>query len=899
LVLVRASSRRGLIQALGSLTEQAVQAQGGAPPVWTAGGGSLERLAVVAPRTELAARLKAVQARIVGDLPGRLSVPALGMHYGRGDLAGRMAFLFPGQGSQYPGMLRNWTGDLPTVRHWFDCLDAVHRRGGYPAPSELIYGLGANQPAQKQALMDIARGAQLGTVASLALWEVLWKLGLCPSLVLGHSNGEHAAVMGSYLGFRKREAICEWLYRTSRTGLALGEPPAPEGLAVVGALRREALNGLMAPFADRVFLAMDNCPNQLVVGGTRASLAELADCIQNAGGVNTTLPLQRAYHTPLFREWAEVLRKAYDMLPLSDPEVPVVSCRTGEVFCAEPASTRELMASQWTHTVHFRSTVLKLYSQGVNTFVEVGPNNRLSAFIEDTLRGHSHLAVSMAPEQLDVAGALCRLFAMLHAFGVPVDGRRLTGLIGNGAGHDAPASVPAYIAPQIELIDAGRASLQRAEALFQSSCAGPVAKGYTGALLGEMRTAGPRLAVQKHLSLESHVLVRDHCFGRWPGALAVLPFTLTWEVAAEAARCLGAPASIVLREARAGRWLALDGACLDLCISAVRGSGQVAVAIGDGTESSGPAFQVTASLAPASFVKPFSPPAAPIHEPSRWTVDRFYRDYAFHGPAYRALRRITAIGPGWIAADAVGCVSGPEARGGAWVLDPALLDCAGQLVAFWMLEYLGNAPDFGVFPYSVSEVRSFGPPAKRDDGVRIEAVMEQTGSHLTRADFLFRTATGRLLASLRGFSQRRIEMAPALADWVLRGNAVPFSTASGGGSKTIRRRLRISDWTGLLDNGGIWQRAVASLALNREEHNTWRSLSGRPLQQLEKLLSYLLVKEAVREATQRAGNRAPAYSEIALPDNASVAFDPDQDTLSVTLRPLPNEALVLSSAVCG
>jgi len=900
LLLLRAAHRRDLIAVLGGVIDQAGHTREALPAVMEAGTGQEERLALVSSRGELMARLQAARVRLNGNLPARLTVPGLGMFYGAGGNAGRVAFLFPGQGSQHPGMLRDWTAHMPGVRAWFDCLDTCHLRLGYAPPSELIYGPDSDLPAQKQALMDIGRGAQLGTVANLALWEVLNALGLKPDCVLGYSNGEHAAVMGSYLRLRQhRELICDWLCRTSRMGLALGEPPSPEGMVAVSGFRREALDAMLAPFARDVFLAMDNCPHQLVLAGRRRSLDQVVACVHSAGGICANLPLRRAYHTPWFESWAHVLRIAYDSLPLSAPNVPVVSCRNGEVLPADPMDAREAMASQWMSTIHFRNTILKLHAEGVNTFVEVGPDNKLTAFVEDTLRGHPHLAVSTAPPQRGYVECLCRLLAVLHAGGLPVNGHGLIGLLPSIPKPGAPAAEPRHVAAQHALIEATRASLERASVLFQGGSIGTAPSPVPGALLGQTQCSGLRLTAHKRFHREEHDLVRHHCLGRWPGALAVLPFTLTLELAAEAARTLGAPTAIILREARAHRWLALDHSMLNLRVLATRDVNTVNVTIEDDSGYPGPAFQVRADIipAPAAAPPPMLAPAGTA-SPRGWTVDRFYREYAFHGPAYRALRRVSLVGPDWISSEAVSCVSQHDA-GGSWVLDPAMLDCAGQLVAFWMLDYVGRKPTFGIFPYTVREVIAFGPPPKPGEPITIEGHVEQIEAQFTQANFDFRTSSGRPLASLRGFAQRLIELPAAVAGWLLHGAPVPFSTAGRGDSALVERWLCLGDWTGLLDSWGIWHRAVAHLALTANELAHWKSLAAKPETQLHWLLSRLLVKEAVREAAERGGDPVPAYPEITLPESPDMRIESKRGILSIAqkLETIRGYALACSTGI--
>jgi malonyl CoA-acyl carrier protein transacylase/NAD(P)-dependent dehydrogenase (short-subunit alcohol dehydrogenase family) len=399
-------------------------------------------------RRNSAPRLTLARSRLAALARPRLTIRNSGVYLGL-DAAPptprRIAFLFPGQGSQHVGMLHELYRRTPTVRGWLDALDAAYASVGRPRPSELIYGEEAQEAAAPAAaLFSMEQGAQLSTVANLALYELMGQLGIHGDALVGHSIGEHAAVLAAHAGHAAhRAAICAELCQLGRLSVGLEEPAIPEAMAAVSAFDRASLEALVARNPQQLFIAMDNCPHQQVLAGTRGAVDAALAAIVAAGGIGARLPFVRAYHTPLFGPRAEQLaawyrRTGLTPAPLHGFAPPVYSCLTGQPIPTAPADAARVMAQQWVAPVNFRSTVERLYAAGIDAFVEVGPDAKLTAFVEDILRGRPHLAVSMlgpaqaTPRDLAQIG---HMLAALFAHGAAVDtaryGRCVRGRLGD------------------------------------------------------------------------------------------------------------------------------------------------------------------------------------------------------------------------------------------------------------------------------------------------------------------------------------------------------------------------------------------------------------------------------------------------------------------------------------
>ncbi len=850
-----------------------------------------ERLALVADRSDLKSRLAQARTRVADFKGTRLVIRQQGLFFASGASPGRIAFLFPGQGSQYSGMLRGVTKRLASVRSWFAALDRAFARAGELPPSRLIEADGAVKENRLQ-LMNMEQGAQLGTVADLALFEVLSRLGIRADVMLGHSNGEHAAIIAAGAATASsRDELCDGFCRVGLIGRRAGLPPFEEGLIAVANLSRDHLNRLLAKRPGQVFLAMDNCPHQQVLGGYRASLTALAAEARGLGAICSDIPLSRAHHTPLFDDWSITLGEYYRTLQFTPPDTQIYSCATAGPFPDDPAACRQLMVRQWTSTVQFRATIEALYDRGVRTFVEVGPDAKLTAFVEDTLRGRPHLAASVSSRLRDDLEQLLQLLALLFTQGLTIDPRviqrvlsdddntlevtglevirmdspgvQLPGVVAtesepqNGGSRPDPAAISVAVEEHRRLIADTRTSVermvavvrQRTEIADQPGQRSPI--GDPSPWLGAaVRVSNGHLSAEHRFTRLTSPFVVDHALGR-PGddrgagyPLPVLPFTVGLRLVEEAGRRLGGGRPVAeITDIRASRWMALDGGTLDLSIEAKRRGASVTVRLAERAE--GTSFEATAHFAGA-FLAAVAEPSEDLEavSPSRWTAETFYRDFAFHGPSFQGMSRVLTVGPLGITAElAVTSLPGMT-RGSSW-LDPALLDCAGQLVAFWLLEHKSFDPQFGVFPFAARRVVLRGQPPEPNTRIRCRGQVVLRGS-MTEASFAFHDLDGRILATIEGLAQRIIHFPPALASSILGNGSAEFSETLEMTPSRVIRRATIAEWEILGSSWGIWGRGLAHRVLQAHELTEWLALPTTNGIRNGWLLKRIVEREAVR-----------------------------------------------------
>lgn len=393
--------------------------------------GRKHRLAVLASDfSDLTGKLNLAVEKLRGNNPARWQIRN-SLYYAEPAsqrIQGQVAFMFPGYGSYYPGMLADLCLHFPPVRDWFDTLDEIFDEAHGPLPSQLLFPPSTKFSDERQAttsqLHSQRGGGQGGFTATLALHELLQSFGVRCDVMVGHSNGENAALIASgIMDFKTRREMFELTRRyTEHDDHVSSTNDIPKGVFLgVSTPSEEFLEELLASSGGDVHLAIDNCPHQVVLFGSEESIEAVRVRIASAGGIALRLPSGRAYHTPLYEAQAEDMRPVYAPLALGPGHTRVYSCASVQPFPAEPDAIRALAIKQWSSRVRFRETIEKLYGDGVRTFVEVGPNNTLAGFVDDTLRGREHLTVVANTQRRPGLEQIERLLAQLFVAGMKLN----------------------------------------------------------------------------------------------------------------------------------------------------------------------------------------------------------------------------------------------------------------------------------------------------------------------------------------------------------------------------------------------------------------------------------------------------------------------------------------------
>jgi [acyl-carrier-protein] S-malonyltransferase len=296
----------------------------------------------------------------------------------------KIAFCFPGQGSQDVGMGQAIAAEFPEARAVFeDASDAV----GFDVAKLCFEG-----PLEELTRTDKQQPALVAT--SIACLRAVDSLGVKPDFVIGHSVGEYSALAAAE-ALADHDALALVGERGRATAAAAKERPGAMA-AVLGledAVVEELCRGI-----DDVWPANYNCPGQVVVSGENGAVDTLIERATEAGARKTVkLRVSGAFHSPLVEAAAERLRPALESVSFAEPATPFMSTVTARVEDAQRLV--ELLVQQLTGPVKFTQAVRGLVEQGVGMFVEIGPGQVLSGLLRRCDRSLKTMSVG-DPESL-------------------------------------------------------------------------------------------------------------------------------------------------------------------------------------------------------------------------------------------------------------------------------------------------------------------------------------------------------------------------------------------------------------------------------------------------------------------------------------------------------------------
>lgn len=284
----------------------------------------------------------------------------------------KIAFIFPGQGSQAVGMGSELVHANEGNKEFYDKAD---KQLGFPLSKLMLEG-----PAEELTYTYNAQPALLTT--STMISEILQAAGLKPVYTIGHSLGEYSALVASgVMSFEDGIKIVH------ERGLYMNEAvPAGEGaMAAILGMQSEVLKeitDLVTSQGDVVQLANLNCPGQIVISGTKQGVEKASLQAKEAGAKRAIqLVVSGPFHSELMRPAATKLQEALDQLDMHNTDVPVISNVT-----ASPVTTseemKELLVQQLYSPVRFEESIRALMEVGVNTFIECGPGKVLSGLVK-------------------------------------------------------------------------------------------------------------------------------------------------------------------------------------------------------------------------------------------------------------------------------------------------------------------------------------------------------------------------------------------------------------------------------------------------------------------------------------------------------------------------------------
>ena len=333
----------------------------------------------------------------------------------------QVCFLFPGQGAQRPGMLKDLVQYGPFGRELFEDADRLladelpRTLSSYIFPRPVF-----DKESTKRIRSDIddTRIAQpaLGVVDLFAC-DVLSRFGITPAVTAGHSYGEYVALCVAGLWSRP-----DLMRLSALRGKMVHEAARdhPGGMAAVAASEEETQAAIDELKID-VLVANVNAPNQTIVAGPLDAIDDAIKRLPSRKLAVRRVPVSAAFHTPAMEAPSRALGQYLEATKTAPLRIPVYSNVSAEPYPSDAGSIHEQILIHFARRVRFADQIRAMYRDGMRVFLEVGPGRILTGLVERILADQPHTAIALDQPGQPSWSPLAHLLARTFSVGLRVD----------------------------------------------------------------------------------------------------------------------------------------------------------------------------------------------------------------------------------------------------------------------------------------------------------------------------------------------------------------------------------------------------------------------------------------------------------------------------------------------
>lgn len=279
---------------------------------------------------------------------------------------GKTAFMFPGQGAQYVGMGKDFYEQIPVCREMFELAG---RASGLDVAALCF---------EENEQINITEYTQIAMLATeVAMLKAIEEKGLKPDVTAGLSLGEYGALAAG--GVMSAEDVFKVV---RKRGIYMQEA-VPEGGAMVAVLGLDTavIEEICEQTPGIVTIANYNCPGQIVITGEIDAVQAAVEKL-TAAGARRCVPLKVSgpFHSPLLKGAGEKLAKELENVEINDIKIPYIANVTAD-YVTDKSMVKSLLEKQVSSSVKWQQTIERMITDGVDTFVEIGPGKTLSGFM--------------------------------------------------------------------------------------------------------------------------------------------------------------------------------------------------------------------------------------------------------------------------------------------------------------------------------------------------------------------------------------------------------------------------------------------------------------------------------------------------------------------------------------